>query len=81
LKTFFKSCFKILEKKHHSLVYFAVHLVCAIAALGLREPNQPGDMIKSPFDTIKITRYIKIDDVRRDSMINFMVTFGTNLAL
>jgi hypothetical protein len=54
----FSICFKIFKKKefkkllihdiHHSLVYLVSHLVCVIAARGLRESYHPGDLIKSP---------------------------------
>ena len=32
-------------------------------------------IIYYPCDMIKITRYVKYDDVRRDSMINFVLTW------
>ena len=44
-------------------------------ARGLRESYHPGDVIKSSCDMIEITRYVKYDDVRRDSIINFMLTW------
>ena len=51
-----------------SLVYFVGHLVCVVTARDLRESYHPGDMIE-------VTRYVKYDDVRRDSMINVMLTW------
>ena len=74
---------------HHSLVYFGGHLVCVIAARDLRESyitrvslvpsrsareREPWARLH-PSDMIEITHYVKYNDVRRDSMINFMLAW------
>jgi hypothetical protein len=58
---------------HHSFVYFVGHLVCVMAVRGLRELCHPGSnrhviIFKSP-------AYVEYDDIRRDSTINFMLTW------
>jgi hypothetical protein len=54
---------KIIIVNNHSLVYFVGHLVCVIAARGLRESYHPDDTtLITTCDMIEITRYVKYDD-------------------
>jgi hypothetical protein len=60
---------------HISEDFLLHNATCKNASIRLRESYDLANMIKSPCHMIQVTCYVKYDDVRRDSMINFMLTW------